>query len=171
MVRKCLPGQCWEMQRLFARGENKGGLLSLWCLCPESGEWCCRMAGWGWGSKGSRKAETRRRQIKGAGSGDDLKDPQFSGKSSVAKRHRQLEAHGHSAPRLSTCYSGGKEEHGHRGKGLERWRQRDRNKQDMEMYRTWDRKGTQMQMQRGKQKEWDGLAIYVCGYLLRMARP
>lgn len=33
-------------------------------------------------------------------------------------------------------------------------------------------KGTQMQMQReGKQKEWDGLAIYVCGYLLRMARP
>lgn len=81
------------------RGENKGGLLSLWCLCPESGEWRCRMAGWGWGERGSRKAE--RQQIKGAGSGDDLEDPQFSGKSSVAKRkHRQLE---HTDAQLHAC--------------------------------------------------------------------
>ena len=45
--------------------------------------------------------DQERRQIKGAGSQDDLEDAQFSGKSSIAKRkHRELE---HTGTQLHAC--------------------------------------------------------------------
>ena len=58
----------------------------------------------GLGGGGMRVQESRdqeRRQIKGAGSQDDLEDAQFSGKSSIAKRkHRELE---HTGTQLHAC--------------------------------------------------------------------
>lgn len=87
------------------------------------------------GEQGSRKAETRRGGRSRRRVWDDLKDPQFSGKSSVSEKETQaVRAHGHSAPHLSACYSGKRTRT--QRKELERWRQRNRNKQDMEMYRT-----------------------------------
>lgn len=80
--------------------------------------------GWLAGGGGMRVQESRdqeRRQIKGAESRDDLEDPQFSGKSSVAKRKpRELE---HTGTQLHACQRailGKRTWTG--GKGLERWR-------------------------------------------------
>ena len=91
------------------RGENKGGLLSLWCLCPESGERCCRMVGWGWGNEGPRKqrpgeAADQRRRV----SGWPRRSTVFREEQCSEKETQGVRAHGHSAPCLPTCYFGEK---------------------------------------------------------------
>ena len=129
------------------RGENKGCLLSLWCLCPESGEWRCRMAGRGLGSEGPGKpspgeAADQRHGVSGwPRRAIGFREEQCGNKETQGLEHKAL------GSMLVNVLFWGKEEHGERGKGLEGRRRRDRNKQDMEIYRTWDWKDTQMQAQ------------------------
>lgn len=158
MVRKCLQVSVEKCRDYLQRGENKGGLLSLWCLCPGPGEWCCRMAGLGWGSKGPGKQRPERRQTKARRRVWGWPSiHSFSGKSSVAKRkHRQLE---HTGTQLHTCQRAILGKRRTRTWGKRAWRDGDK---ETEINRIWkctghETEGTQMQMQRERGSRRNGM--------------